>query len=262
MIRASRHLSLSFLFLVLLSCAAPDQAQDEFSTLRPGQLQVALYPGFAPVVFHDPDSQEVVGIDVDILKAFANKYGLKMNIIESTFSGIWELPATGEVDIAGSGISKLDSRLVEGMQWSAPYYEVRRSLSIRAADRDRLRTIADFENLTISYTPGSTGEFDARQRAPASTRLVPYVLEEEAVRDLLGGKTDAIARGDVSSLYDARVNPSLAVTDLHFYDPREFFVFSIPSNNESLQKAMDEFLNEMARSGAIDTIVQKYLTID
>ena len=148
------------------------------------------------------------------------------------------------------------------MQWSAPYYEVRRSLSVRAADRDRLRTIADFEDLTISYTPGSTGEFDARQRAPASARLVPYVVEEEAVRDLLEGRIDAIARGDVSSLYDARVNPSLAVTDLHFYDPREFFVFSIPSDNESLQEAIDEFLTEMVRSGAIDTIVQKYLTRD
>lgn len=253
-----RAVFLTLFFAFLSGCGNGFATLDDFPTLSSGELTVALYPEFAPVVYRDPGTEEVVGIDVDILQAFADSYGLELNILERSFDGIWELPANGEVDVAGTGISELDSRLVDGMTWSARYYTVRRSLSIRAEDSDRLKTMADFEQLAIAYTPGSTGEHDTRQRAPATTQLVPYNLEETAIKGLLSGKIDAIARGDVSSLYDAFVNPSLAVTDLHYYDPEEYFVFSIPSGNTALELALNRFLVEMDKSGSIDKIIDLY----
>jgi ABC-type amino acid transport substrate-binding protein len=163
------------------------------------------------------------------------------------------------VDIAGSGISELESRLVEGMLWSEHYFEVRRSLSIRAEDSERLKTINDFDGLSIAYTPGSTGELDSRKRASSLVHLLPYEDEDQAIEDLRTRKIDAIARGDVSSLYDAKVNPELSVADRHYYEPREHFVFALPQNNVELTKALNAFLIEMNASGAVDYIVADYL---
>lgn len=259
MLKHCRWLVIAVFALVLHACAGTGESNTAFSTLQPGTLQVALYPGFAPVVFHDPDSGDMTGMDVDILAGFARRHGLTLEIIERPFNGIWELPARGEVDIAGSGISRLGSRLIDGMVWSAPYYQVQRSLSIRAADRSRFQSIADFAGHSIAYTPGSTGEFDSRQRAPAGTRLLAYEVEEQAIADLLAGRIDAIARGDVSSLYDAHVNPALSVTDLHDYQPREYFVFALPADNTALREALDDYLRELQQTGAIDRILETYV---
>lgn len=259
MFRNLRNLFPVIVAVVLTACMASSNGSQSFQTLNDGRLDVALYPGFAPVVFHDEDTGEIIGIDVDILQAFADQYDVDFNVVERPFSGIWELPARGEVDIAGSGISELDSRLVPGMLWSEPYFTVQRSLSIRAADEERLRSMADFEDMTIGFTPGSTGEFDTRERAPESATLVSYEIEEEAIADLLNGRIDAIARGDVSSRYDATVIPELGVTDVHYYDPREYFVFALPSDNSELQDALNRFLMEMTASGEVDAIIEKYL---
>lgn len=259
MFRNLRILLPILLAVTLSACSGVSSENPAFGTLHAGRLDVALYPGFAPVVFHDEETGEIIGIDVDILQAFADQHDVEFNVIERPFSGIWELPARGEVDIAGSGISELDSRLVQGMLWSEPYYTVQRSLSIRAVDEERLRTIADFGGLTIGFTPGSTGEFDTRERAPDNTQLISYEIEEEAIADLLEGHIDAIARGDVSSRYDATVMPELGVTDVHYYNPREYFVFALPSDNSELQDALNRFLMEMTASGAIDAIIEKYL---
>lgn len=261
MSRIYRTLFSSLVFILFSACSALQDEGRSFTTVTPGALEVALYPGFAPVVFHDPQSGETVGIDVDVLKAFADLHDLQLVIEEHSFDGIWELPAQGVVDIAGSGISRLDSRLVPGMTWSEPYYTVRRSLSIRAADANRLRSIADFAGGGIGFTPGSTGEHDTRARAPENTRLLGYEIEEEAIADLLSGRIDGIARGDVSSLYDARTNSALAVTDLHYFEPREYFVFAVPEQNRELQAALNDFLTELRETGEIDAIVGSYLAI-
>lgn len=252
-----RSFLLPLLFVLFSGCGLTGKG--DFPTLSPGELTVALYPGFAPVTYYDPETAEAVGIDVDVLREFAMSYELELKILVRAFDGIWELPARGQVDIAGTGISELDSRLVDGMRWSEPYYEVQRTLSIRAEDSGRLKTIADFEGLAIGYTPGSTGEYDTRERAPDSAELIPYEIEEQAIEDLLTGKIDAIARGDVSSLYDATVNSSLAVADLHYYDPLEYFVFAIPSGNVDLEQALNQFLIQMRTSGRIGDIVDSYL---
>ena len=255
MFRTLKFTSLWLVFYILTSCATTNS----LPTVSEGELTVALYPGFAPVVFRDPMSGKITGIDKDILQAFADQHNLQLKILERSFDGIWKLPAQGVVDIAGSGISELDSRLVDGMRWSGHYFEVRRSLSIRAADSDRLKTIDDFDGLDIAYTPGSTGELDSRERASSLVKLLPYEDEELAIEDLRSGKIDAIARGDVSSLYDAKVNTDLSVADLHYYDPREYFVFAVPDNNIELIKALNAFLVDMTVSGAVDDIVAGYL---
>lgn len=259
MLKQFKALTLILLAGLCIACSS-GPASPQFSTLNPGRLDVALYPGFAPVVYHDVATGKTIGIDVDLLQAFADEHDLELNIIERSFSGIWELPARGEVDIAGSGISELDSRRVPGMVWSEPYFTVQRSLSIRAADEGVLRTMADFENRTIGFTPGSTGEIDTRERAPASASLMAFEIEEEALEGLLSGKIDAIARGDVSSRYDAAVMPELGVADVHHFNPREYFVFSLPADNPALRDALNRFLMHMSASGEIDAIINKYLS--
>src|SRR5215469_11531652 len=107
----------------------------EFVTLKPGQLTVCTYGGFAPVCYKNPAGQ-LIGLDVSFLTRFAESLGFKIELIEEPFDGIWTLPGANRCDVAGAGIMKRDDRPVgPGGSWSDPYFQVKRSLLVRAVDQ-------------------------------------------------------------------------------------------------------------------------------
>src|SRR5688500_2524413 len=107
----------------------------EFTTLKPGQLTVCTYGGFAPVCYKNPAGQ-LIGLDVSFLTRFAEIVGLAIEVIEKPFDGIWTLPSANDCDVAGAGIMRRDDRPVgAGGSWSDSYFEVRRSLLVRASEK-------------------------------------------------------------------------------------------------------------------------------
>jgi len=223
-----------------------------------GKLTVAICTGFAPVGFRD-EAGQIAGMDADLMRAFAEENGYELTFVERVvFDGIWELPARGITDAAVSGLSKRKDRLRPGIRWSYPYFNVERSLSILKANADRFRSIADLDGMKIAVTAGTTGEKDTRERNPQAM-IVPYDNEEEAINDLLAGKVHALARGDVSNRYDARIHPVLAVIDAHEMVPVEEFVVAVSSERIALGQKLDRFLREARREGKLEKLFGKYL---
>lgn len=223
-----------------------------------GQLKVAICTGFAPVGYRD-EAGRIAGMDADLMRAFAEEEGYDLVFVEQTrFNGIWELPTRGHFDAAVSGLSKRSDRLCPGIRWSYPYFNVERSLSILKSNADRFRDIADFDGMKIAITAGTTGDQDVRERNPNAIR-VPYDSEEAAIKDLLAGKVHALARGDVSNRYDARLHPELAVIDRHPMIPVEEFVIAVASERVALGQKLDRFLRDKRRSGELDRLFGKYL---
>ena len=103
------------------------------ATVEPGVLTVCTYTGFAPVSSKN-ESGEIVGTDITFVRHFAEENGLAVKFKEADFAGIWERPGRGECDLAAAGIAPLDSRKSPGVVWSAPYFNVQRTLLIRKAD--------------------------------------------------------------------------------------------------------------------------------
>lgn len=133
-----------------------------------------------------------------------------------------------------------------------------RSLSILKTNADRLRTIADFDGMKIAVTAGTTGDQDIRERNPNAIR-VPYDNEDLAIRDLLAGKVHALARGDVSNRYDARLHPELTVIDTHPMHPPEEFVIALAKDCVALGQKLDKFLRDARKSGELGKIFAPYL---
>jgi ABC-type amino acid transport substrate-binding protein len=212
------------------------------ATLEPGVLTVCTYTGFAPVSSKN-ESGEIVGTDITFVRHFAEENDLAVKFKEADFAGIWERPGRGECDLAAAGIAPLDSRKSPGVVWSAPYFNVQRTLLIRKADADVLHTIADFKGRTVAFTTGSTAEVDSRARAPEGTLFRGYTNQQDPITDLLAGEIDAFGEGSISNEYLARLHPELAVIDAHEMDPPE--TFSLPTREASrLLEALDAWIEE------------------
>ena len=112
-----------------------------FSTLVPGRLKVCTYGGFAPVCYKDAAGR-LVGLDVAFLTRFAEQMALQIILIEKDFNGIWTLPGEGLCDIAGAGVmQRADRRVGPGGSWSDPYFQVERSLLVRAGEKPESITL-------------------------------------------------------------------------------------------------------------------------
>jgi len=234
------------------------------STLVPGRLTVCTYGGFAPFCYKSPASQ-LIGLDVSFLARFAERLGLAIVTIERPFDGLWTLPGSNVCDVAGTGIMQRDDRPVEpGGSWSDPYFEVHRSLLVRAADR---AAFDDYETLSgkrIVVTRGSTADIDAETRYPRCT--IQFVDEVAAgqpnpqafvVTTLLANhQIDAFGEGEVSSqylraLYSQDVAGGLALADCHPLDGQtETFNFIVRDSSTGLLDRLNAFIAEHRESYA------------
>jgi hypothetical protein len=88
-----------------------------------GQLTVAAYKNFEPVSFiHEGQD---VGLDVDLIKLY---YSNSIFNTIPTFNNIWNKPAEGTADISIGGIGVTRDRLRSNVEWTIPYFYVKRTL--------------------------------------------------------------------------------------------------------------------------------------
>jgi ABC-type amino acid transport substrate-binding protein len=202
-----------------------------FSTLVPGRLTVCTYGGFAPVCYKNAAGQ-LIGLDVAFLTRFAEQMGLEIILIEKKFDRIWTLPGENSCDVAGAGVMRRDDRPVgPGGSWSDPYFQVKRSLLVRAGDKAAFDDYATLSGKKIVVTRGSTADIDARKRYPrCKIQYVDEVAKDQAdaqeyiVRKLISNRqADAFGEGDVSNKYlrdkyGKDVPGGLALADVHAID--------------------------------------------
>jgi ABC-type amino acid transport substrate-binding protein len=201
------------------------------ATLVPDRLTVCTYGGFAPVCYTNPAGQ-LIGLDVSFLTRFAESLGLAIVTTEQPFDGIWTLPGANVCDVAGAGVMQRDDRPVgSGGSWSDPYFQVQRSLLVRAADQAAFDDYATLSGRTIVVTRGSTADIDAKTRYPHCTiQFVDEVAagqpdpQEYIVKTLIANRqADAFGEGDVSNQYlrdkyGTKVVGGLALGDCHAID--------------------------------------------
>lgn len=214
----------------LAAGAAALPAPPTLITLVPGKLTVCTYGGFAPVCYKK-DGQ-IVGLDVSFLTEFAGQERREIVLIEKTFDDIWTLPGEDVCDIAGAGVMRRDDRSVgPGGSWSDPYFQVKRSLLVRAGDRAAFDNYATLSGKRIVVTRKSTADIDAKKRYPRCT--IQYVDEvakgavdaqKYIVKELIANhRADAFGEGDVSNQYlldqfGKDVTGGLALADVHPID--------------------------------------------
>jgi ABC-type amino acid transport substrate-binding protein len=228
-------------------------------TVEPHVLTICAYPEFAPFAFERDG--EIVGTDITLLRRFADEEGLRVRIVKCDFCYLWQRPGRDECDVAAAGIAALPGRdLGKRAVWSAPYIAVRRSLLIRSADADRLRSPADFRGKKIVATPHSTADFDARQRyQPWGADLILTVPSQRAVVEaLLRHDIDAFAEGTVSNQYlidqygaDSG-HPSsklLMLADVHDTEQVETLHFAVRAADIRLVTRLNAFISAHPYSG-------------
>lgn len=96
--------------------AASSQAKPQANLMeqikKKGVLTVGTASGFPPYEFVDASQgdKQVIGVDMDLAKAIADKLGVKLKVEDSNFTALLSSLSAGKVDMAISGITATEER--------------------------------------------------------------------------------------------------------------------------------------------------------
>ena len=213
--------------------------------------------GGAPFVEADPsDPARVVGFDVEIAQLLAGGLGRVPRFIQVGFTSLDPSAARGDFDIGLSGIEDSPARRAR-LAVTIPYYEFREILTVRDADRDRFRTLADLRGRRVA-TLGATLAYDLLVAAQADQGIVPVTYEDDVhpYSDLVLGRVDAVVLDEVLAERGVRRNAGLVNQQANLGVGH--YVGVLAPGQAALRDRINEILRQAMRDGRIEAIFRRW----
>lgn len=213
--------------------------------------------GGAPFVEADPnDPGRQAGFDVEIAALIAAELGRSPQFVQAAFTSLDQVVARGDVDIALSGIEDTPARRA-ALAATVPYYQFREVLTVRAADRDRIRSLGDLEGRRVA-TLGGTIAYDLLLAAKAEHGVVAASYDDDVhpYGDLALGRVDAVLLDHVLADRAMRRHEGL------YTQPEPiatgYYVAILAAPNTGLRDRVDEILRAAMADGRLEAILRKW----
>ena len=157
-------------------------------------LQAAISPSIPPFMFEEKG--QPVGVDIEIFKGFCESRGYTYNLKAYDFQGMLGAVASGQADVAFSGISITPKRM-EVMEFSNSYVENSWDLISLSKRNIKITNLAQIKNYSIGFPTGAvfmgyiTSEWAPKGIYPID-RVKLYPSYSEALTDLNNGNLDLV----------------------------------------------------------------------
>ena len=162
------------LMMMVTFVFAEEAAPAEVKTLYAGVLTVGCEAGYPPFEMVADDGESVVGLDMDIMAAVAEKLGLQMQVVTTSFDGIFDGIGVN-YDVVCSAVTITPDRM-QNMLFSLPYITNYQAVVVPAdKDVEILRAMGDWMKVNDEAIHG-TGLWLLAQEGPT-------VIEEGGFSD-------------------------------------------------------------------------------
>ena len=129
-------------------------AGDQLSNIQSsGKLIVALEGAWQPWSYHD-ESDTLVGYDVEVSRAIAEKLGVEPEYVESDWDSLFAGLDAGRYDIVCNGVEVTDER-AKTYDFTEPYGYIHTALAVRK-DNDEITSFEDLKGKTTANSLAST----------------------------------------------------------------------------------------------------------
>ncbi|HEX5860007.1 MAG TPA: amino acid ABC transporter substrate-binding protein [Microbacterium sp.] len=247
--------------LVLSGCsgtASPEAsaAGEDLGLVDAGTLTVATEGTYRPFSFHD-ESGDLVGFDVEIAEAVAEKLGLEVKFQETQWDAIFAGLEAGRFDVIGNQVS-INPEREEKYLFSEPY-TVSPGVIVVPEDDD---SIASFDDLAGKTTAQSLTSNWYELAQSSGANVEPVEGWAQAVALLEQGRVDATINDKLTFLdYETTDGPTGLKIAAETDDPASS-AFAFTKDREALVDAVDEALTELREEGVLAEISEKYFGED
>ena len=249
-------------FAVMMAAILPGAAQtpDRLEqVLKRGILRVGTTFDTPVFSMRNATTGEPEGFDMDVLETLAPALGVKIEYVKMTFGSMLGDLAADKFDMAMSGMGRTLER-ARTATFSKPYMRYGKLLMIRAADRDKFKSLADLDRpgIRITYNKGGLNDRFANTEFKQATP-VGFASNEEATAALLAGSVDAQVSDSTAAIFLARNDPRIAVMDLaHVFNP-VYVAVLMRREDQTLQNYINIWIDQIEMDGTLAKIRTKWL---
>ena len=231
-------------------------------------LYVATNAEFKP--FETIENGEIVGFDIDLIKAIAGKLDMEVKLDNMEFDGVISAVNQGTDDVAISGLTINETRK-KSVDFSDAYFKGAAQILIVAKNdahytgKTKAELDEQLKNQTIGVCSGFTGEAYAKGdeewgfKAIEGAKVNIYDNISLAIEDLKNGTINAIIMDDVPAKESAATDENK--NDIKCIDiplTVEEYGIAVKKGNTELLDKINKALKELEAEGELQKIADKW----
>lgn len=227
---------------------------------KAAKLTMATNAYFAPYEYYD--GSNVVGIDVDIAKAIADKLGMELEVVDIEFDSIITGVQTGKYDMGMAGMTVTDERK-QSVDFSDSYATgiqaviVKEGSDIKSADD----LLAKDTSYKVGVQLSTTGDIyigdDYEKEGKDASLITRFQTGNDAVSALASGKVDAVVIDNEPAKSYVAATQGLQILDSKYAE--EDYAICFAKNNTELKDKVNGALKELIADGTVKGIIDKYI---
>lgn len=200
---------------------------------------------------------EIVGFDIDVVKAVAAKAGIEVKFVNTPWEGIFNTLAQGDRDLLVSAITITDERK-QTMDFSAPYFDAKQLIAVK--ETSKIKALADLKKLKVGVQTGTTGdEVVTKLIGKNSANIKRFESTPLALKELEAGGVDAVVadNGVVIHYVANNAGSKFRTVDDTSFTPEQYGIAVKKGNAELLEK-INTALAAVKADGTYDKIYASY----
>ena len=241
------------------SSAASTGAADQLAAIQAnGKLVVALEGAWQPWSYHD-ESDTLVGYDVEVSRAIAEKLGVEPEYVESDWDSLFAGLDAGRYDMVCNGVEVTDERALT-YDFTTPYGYIHTALAVRK-DNEDIKSFEDLKGKTTANSLAST-YMELAESYGATVQGIDTL--EETIQLLTAGRIDATLNADVSFYDYLNVHPDADFKLVAQTEDASHVAIPVRKGDDSasLLEAINTAIEELRADGTLKALGEKYFGQD
>jgi len=204
------------------------------------------------------ENGEIIGYDIDLSRLFAEHLGVKLEVIDTAWSGVIPSLYTKKFDMIWSAMTITEPRK-EAVNFSQPYASDQVEFIVRAGD-DRIKKIEDLDGKKLGTQLNSAAEFQAKQliaEHKLNVDLKSFDHFDGAYLDLKNGNLDMVTSTKLNDrvLFDKNPGVYSVGLELPIYN---YVGVATRKPDTDLAKEVDAYIDSLQASGKLAELQKKW----
>lgn len=226
---------------------------------KSGVLKFGFDPsGGAPFADMDAKTNTVVGFEIEMMDLICKELGVEGqrhdNQWDSLLGDLVERPE--EVDLLMNGFEINEDRK-KVVLFSQPYYVYEQQLAVRAADKDKYKSLDDLKGKKIATLSGAEANNVLKNAGWTDDQILQKADSQQPYDELKNGRCDAVLQENIiTAYYVPKYEGALFAVEKTFAAGQYGICFR-PADKE-LARAIDDILTKLKKNGELAKIYKKW----
>lgn len=211
---------------------------------------------YAPFESENPQ-KEIVGFDIDVVKAVAQKAGIEVKFVNTPWEGIFNTLGSGDRDLLVSAITINDERK-QTMDFSNPYFDAHQLIAVKG--NSKVAKFDELKKLKVGVQTGTTGdEVVTKLQGKNSTNIKRFESTPLALKELEAGGVDAVVadNGVVINYVANNAGAKFKTVSDKAFQPEQYGI-AVKKGNADLLGKINKGLADIKADGTYDKIYAQY----